>query len=143
LICIDRLIDAQEWPQMHAHSREYLNELAQKVIGAAYEVANVLGPGFLEHVYERAMARELTQQGIRVRPQAPISVLYKGEMVGEYFADLLVEEALIVELKCVERFCDEHLAQCLNYLKATGGPLAILINFQLNQVEWKRVVWNF
>ncbi|HZZ30093.1 MAG TPA: GxxExxY protein [Pirellulales bacterium] len=114
---------------MHANSREYLNELAEKVVGAAYEVANVLGLGFLEKVYERAMTSELTRQGIRVRPQAPISVIYKDEMVGDYFVDLLVEEVLIVELKCVDSFCDQHLAQCLNYLKATGYHLALLVNF--------------
>jgi GxxExxY protein len=142
---IAQLIDAsrKEWPQMHADSREYLNGLAEKVVGAAFEVANVLGPRFLEKVYERAMVAELTMRGIRVRPQAPISVVYKGNVVGDYFADLLVEEILIVELKYVEALGDEHLAQCLNYLKATGRQLALMMNFRRNRLEWKRVVLDF
>jgi len=79
-----------------------LNLLSERVIGAVYEVANGLGAGFLEKVYERALMRELALRGMRVAAQAPFSVSYKGQSVGDYFADLLVEDALIVELKCVE-----------------------------------------
>ena len=88
--------------------------LTEAVIGAAFEVSNTLGTGFLEKVYERALVRELGEQGIRVQSQVPFSVFYKGHCVGEYFADILVEGELVVELKCVERLTGEHTAQCLN-----------------------------
>jgi GxxExxY protein len=103
------------------------------VVGAAYEVANVLGAGFLEKVYER---------GLTVKSQAPFPVIYKGQCLGDYLADLLVEEQLIVELKCVDQFSNEHLAQCINYLRASGIKLALLINFQKPRVEWKRIVYD-
>ena len=111
-------------------------------MGAAYEVSNVLGAGFLEKVYERALVRELHLQGLNVRSQATFPVGYKGQSVGEYVADLLVEEKLIVELKCVDQFANEHLAQCINYLKASGMKLALLINFQKPRVEWKRIIYS-
>jgi GxxExxY protein len=125
------------------NERESLDKLAEMVIGAAYEVSNQLGVGFLEKVYERALLRELQLRAIPVEPQVPIRVCYKEAYVGEYFADLLVDGRLIVELKCVEQFTGEHLAQCLNYLKATGKYLAILINFQKSKVQWRRVVHEF
>ena len=128
---------------MDENGREWLYRLSAEVVGAAYEVANVMGPGFLEKVYERALVRELKSRGFRAAGQVPIPVSYKGEVVGEYFADILVEDKLIVELKCVERFTNEHLAQCINYLKATGHTLALLINFQEQKLEWKRVVHHF
>jgi GxxExxY protein len=117
-----------------------INDLAHEVLAAAMQVSNVLGCGFLEKVYERALVKELFGRGIKAEPQAAIQVLYKGESVGDFFADVLVENCLIVELKCVERLSSEHLAQCINYLKATGHPLALLINFQHPRLEWKRVV---
>jgi GxxExxY protein len=110
------------------------------VVGAAYEVGNVLRAGFLEKVYERVLMRELLLRGLSVKSQASFPVAYKGRCVGEYMADLLVEEQLIVELKCVDWFASEHLAQCINYLKATGIKLALLINFQKLRVEWKRII---
>jgi GxxExxY protein len=128
---------------MDPSQRDSLNGLAETVIGAAYEVANHLGSGFLEKVYERALVRELRLRGIAADPQAPIRVSYKDDCVGEYYADVLVDRRLIVELKCVEQFTNEHLAQCLNYLKATGYRLALIINFQRPKVEWRRVVHNF
>jgi GxxExxY protein len=123
-------------------SRDELVALCERVVGAVYEVANTLGAGFLEKVYERALVRELTLRGLRAEAQVPLPVYYKGSAVGEYFADILVEGVLIVELKCVSSLADEHLAQCLNYLKATNGRLALLVNFQHPKVEWKRVVRN-
>jgi GxxExxY protein len=128
---------------MDGNEREYLNSLAEKVIGAAYEVANTLGPGFLEKVYERALLIELRSRGIRAIGQAPLAVFYKGESVGEYFADVLVEDILVVELKCADSFGNDHLAQCLNYLRATNRQLALLFNFQRPKIEWKRIVHNF
>ena len=128
---------------LEEHEQEARNGLAHQVVGAAYEVANVLGPGFLEMVYERALVRELLLRGLDARWQEPIPVSYKGDRVGDYRADVLVDGKLIVEVKCAERFCDEHMAQCLNYLKATGLHLALLVNFQHPKVEWKRVVRDF
>ena len=93
--------------------------MVEAVIGAAYEVSNILGAGFLEKVYERALARELILRGLQVESQVGFPVSYKGQCVGEYVADLLVEKQLLVELKCVESFSNEHLAQCINYLKAS------------------------
>ena len=128
---------------MDVNEREALNGLAEAVIGAAYEVANNLGGGFLEKVYRKALLHELRLRSIEATDKGMIAVMYKGECVGEYFPDVLVDHRLIVELKCVDRFTDEHLAQCLNYLKATGQSLALLINFQKTKVEWKRVVHQF
>jgi GxxExxY protein len=132
-----------DWPRMNGNEREYLNDLAERVIGAAYEVSNTLGIGYLEKVYERALLIELGYRGIKAVAQAPIEIFYKGEPIGDYFADILIEDSLVVELKCAESFANEHLAQCLNYLRATNHRLALLFNFQRPKVEWKRVVWNF
>jgi len=123
--------------------RNSLDKLAEAVIRVAYEVANHLGGGSSEKVYERALQRELRIRSILAEAQAGIRVSYKGEPVGDYFADLLVAGQLIVELKCVEQFTNEHLAQCLNYLKATGKHLALLISFQKTKVEWRRVAHEF
>jgi len=127
---------------MNANEREYLENLVEDVIGAAYEVGNTLGCGFLEKVYERALAKELNLRGRAVAQQASYSVMYKGALVGEYFADLIVEDKLVVELKCVEQFAPQHMAQCINYLRASGLRIALLINFQRSKVQWKRVVLN-
>jgi GxxExxY protein len=120
--------------------RAGLEVLVEKVIGAAYEVSNVLGAGFLEKIYERALIEELCLRGLRVSAQAAFPVAYKGKQIGTYAADLVVEDQLLVEVKCVERFANEHLAQCINYLKASGLHLALLINFGHPKVEWRRVV---
>jgi len=128
---------------MHANERESLNDVAKAVIGAAYEVANVLGGGFLEKVYERALVVELGVRGLDVQRQVPLTVSYKGVEVGEYVVDMLVDGDLIVELKCVERIAAVHVAQCLNYLKATGRHLSLLINFHRGHVEWQRIVSDF
>ena len=137
----ETLGDKAYGPRMNANIRE-LDDLVKTVVGAAYEVSNVLGAGFLEKVYERALVHELVLRGLNVRSQATFPVGYKGQCVGEYVADLLIEDKLIVELKCVDQFSNEHLAQCINYLKASGMKLALLINFQKPRVEWKRVVYS-
>ena len=122
---------------MNANERE---SLIRNVVGAIYEVSNVLGAGFLEKVYERALLRELRCRGITAQTQVPCPIAYKGDCVGEYFIDMLVEDCLLVELKCCDSFSSEHLAQCLNYLKASGKNIALLVNFQKPKAEWKRVV---
>ncbi|MBS1855300.1 MAG: GxxExxY protein [Acidobacteria bacterium] len=116
------------------------SDLTEAVIGAAFEVANILGPGFLEKVYERALLRELTLRGVSAKAQVSFPVRYKGQYLGEYVADLVVEEKLIVKLKCVDRFANEHLAQCINYLKASGLRVALLFSFQKPKLAWKRVL---
>jgi len=128
---------------MDANEREcQLDDLVRTVIGAAYRVSNVLGCGFLEKVYERALAIEIARNGREVKCQVPFHILYLGQTVGCYTADLVVDERLIVELKCVDSFCSEHMAQCINYLKASNLRLALLINFQKPRVEWKRVIFE-
>jgi GxxExxY protein len=106
---------------MHTNTHECKPEdkVAEIVIGAAYEVSNALGAGFLEKVYERALARELTLRGLDVKAQVAYAIQYKGQCCGEYFADLVVENQLLFELKCADRFLKEHMAQCINYLKAS------------------------
>ena len=127
---------------MHTNEHE-LDFLIEKIIGAAYEVANVLGSGFLEKLYERALLEELTLRGLTVQSRFPFEVSYKGRLIGNYFADLLVEGKVIVELKCVDRLANEHMAQCINYLKASGVRIALLINFHHPKVEWKRIIHGF
>ena len=128
---------------MKTDERGWFDSLTENVLAAVFEVSNTLGAGFLEKVYERALFRELVLRGIRVTAQASFPVTYKGHYVGEYFADLLVEDVLLVELKCVERLANEHTAQCLNYLRASGRTICLLVNFQKPKVEWKRVVHGF
>ncbi len=118
-----------------------MNELlTEKIIGCAYTVANTLGCGFLEKVYENALAHELRKEGLVVLQQAGVNVIYDGIVVGEYVSDLLVENDLLVELKAVKALDNIHMAQCMNYLKATGHEVCLLINFGLPRIEVKRVL---
>ena len=105
-----------------------------------FEVSNTLGAGFLEKIYERALLLELRLRGISAVGQVSFPVMYKSQYVGEYFADILVENAVVIELKCVERLGNEHMAQCLNYLRASGLEVCLLINFQKPTVDWRRIV---
>ena len=125
---------------MNANGREYVEELAHACIGAAFEVSNELGSGFLERVYENALAHELRLQGYTVKQQETVTVRYKDLVAGDYVFDLIVEDRLLIELKCVKALASEHLAQCLNYLKGTGLALCLLFNFQKPKVEFKRIV---
>jgi GxxExxY protein len=100
-----------------------------------------LGPDFLEKVYERALLRELGLRGLQSTSQVSFSVAYKGQSVGGYFADILVEDVLVVELKCVDRLTNDHLAQCLNYIRASGMSLCLLINLDSATDEfWQQTV---
>ncbi len=114
--------------------------LTESVLAAAFEVTNTLGCGFLEKVYERALHRELQIRGIKSVPQAHFPVKYKSHLVGEYTADFLVEDTLIVELKCASSLLPEHTAQCLNYLRAANKPICLLINFHNPKLEWRRLI---
>ncbi len=104
-------------------------ETTERVIKAFYKVYNTLGYGFLEKVYENAMVHELVRQGSTVRQQHPIAVYYDGKVVGQYYADLLVDGKVIVELKSVEELHSSHIAQLMNYLKATEIEVGLLLNF--------------
>jgi GxxExxY protein len=117
-----------------------IQDITYQIRGAIFEVNKVLGSGFLEKVYEKALMIELSGRGLSVENQVPLKVSYKGQIVGEYFADLLVEGRVIVELKSVANLLREHQAQLLNYLKATGICVGLLVNFTRNKAEIKRMV---
>ena len=119
-----------------------INELTYKINGAIYEVNRILGSGFLEKVYRKALLIELRKRGLRAQSEVPIQVLYKGELVGDYFADIVVEDRIILELKAIEKLQNVHEAQLLNYLKATGMHVGLLINFTHPKAEIKRMVLN-
>ena len=104
-------------------------ELTAEIIRCFYKVYNALGYGFLEKVYENAMLFELESNGFNVRSQMPIKVYYEGNLVGEYFADLVVENRIIIELKATATLCEEHEVQLINYLKATEFEVGLLLNF--------------
>lgn len=106
-----------------------LETLTDAIISCFYTVYNTLGYGFLEKVYENALLIELESRGLRVQRQHPITVFYNGKAVGEYFADILVEGKVIVEIKATPHIIPEHEAQLLNYLKATGKEVGLLLNF--------------
>jgi GxxExxY protein len=116
-----------------------LAPVTERVIGCAFRVANALGQGFVEKVYENALAHEMRKAGLGVVQQRGIVVFYDGVVVGEYTADLIVEDAVIIELKVVGALSDVHVPQCRNYLRATGKPLCLLINFGGAKVEIRRI----
>ncbi len=115
-------------------------ELTYAVIGAAMEVHRTLGPGYLEAVYQAALAEELGLRGIRFAEQKPLSVVYKGVTVGQYVADFLVEKSVILELKAVTTLAANHKAQAINYLAATGLTLALLLNFGAPSLQHERLI---
>jgi GxxExxY protein len=116
------------------------NQITEAVIGAAFKIGNALGSGFLEKVYENALAIEIRKSGLLVIQQHPISVKYEAAVVGEFITDLLVQDEVLVELKAVKALDEIHLAQCLNYLKATSLRVCLLINFGNPKIEIKRVM---
>jgi GxxExxY protein len=129
---------------MDADERRFRsNKFTETIISAAFEVSNELGAGFLEKVYENALFHEISKRGLHVLQQHSIDVWYDGVVVGNYCVDLIVENEVLVELKVVKQFDDIHLAQCLNYLKATGKHICLLINFATPKVEIKRIVHQF
>lgn len=119
-----------------------VNEVTEKVIGCLFKVSNTLGGGFLEKVYENAGAIEIAKTGLDVKQQYPIEVKYDGVVVGQFFADLLVADLVLVEFKAVKLLEDIHTAQCLNYLRATNLPVCLLVNFYRPKLEIKRVIAN-
>jgi GxxExxY protein len=118
------------------------DEITEKIIGAAYKVANTLGSGFLEKVYENALFIEIKKQGLDVKQQYNLPVYYEGEIVGDYYADLFIEKSVIVELKTAKELAPEFSAQVINYLKAAKLNTGLLINFGKPKIEIKRLFRN-
>ena len=115
-------------PDLNADNFKHTG-LTENIIQAFYKVYNTLGYGFLENVYENAMFHELTSMGLDVKRQHPIVVFYDSVEVGRYYADLIVEDSVIIELKAAESICEEHECQLINYLKATDVEVGLLLNF--------------
>ena len=126
----------------HRDTKMDINDLTYKINGAVFEVNRVLGEGFLEKVYENALLIELHRQGLKAESQIPIQVAYKGAIVGDYYADLIVEDSVLLELKAIDKLQNIHMAQMLNYLKATGIKLGLLVNFKQPKAEIKRILLN-
>ncbi|HMS08121.1 MAG TPA: GxxExxY protein [Pyrinomonadaceae bacterium] len=114
-------------------------EITGAIINASFEVSNELGAGFLESVYEKALIVALAQRGLNISAQVPLKVRFRNVIVGEFFADLIVEEKVLVELKAVSRLLPEHKAQVINYLNATGIETGLLLNFGNPRVEYYRL----
>ena len=119
-----------------------VNEITEKIIGSLFKVSYTLGGGFLEKVYENASAIEIAKTGLDVKQQFSIEVKYDEVIVGQFFADLLIADLVLVELKAVKLLEDVHTAQCLNYLRATNLPVCLLVNFYRPKLEIKRIVAN-
>jgi GxxExxY protein len=115
------------------------DELTDQILNACQEVVNELGTGFLESVYQRALLVALHQKGIKARGQVPLKVKFRGYAVGEYMADIWVDEKVIVELKAVRALGPEHLAQVINYLKATDVEVGLLVNFGRTRLEYRKL----
>jgi GxxExxY protein len=125
---------------LEAKSHLLHGDITEQIIAAAFEVHRILGFGFLERVYQRALQAELVRLGLRATVEHPIKVLYKGVVVGEYQADVFVNELIIVELKIAKHYNQLDEAQLLNELKATGSRVGLLINFGREKVEFRRFV---
>jgi GxxExxY protein len=113
-------------------------DVTEMILGACFTLEAELGSGFLESVYEKSLALALRQKGLKVQCQHPVKVMFRGECVGEFFADLLVEGRVIVELKAVKALAPEHMAQVINYLNATGLDVGLLVNFGMPKIEYRR-----
>lgn len=120
--------------------KQRLNSVTEAIIGGAFAVSNALGLGFLEKVYEVALVVALRKAGLTVLQQVIYEVRHEGQIVGEYIADFVVKDAVLVELKAIKEFDSVHMAMCLNYLRASGLTLCLLINFGKAKVDVKRIV---
>jgi GxxExxY protein len=123
--------------------RVRLDQVTSNIIRCAHHVSNALGHGFLEKVYENALVVELKYSGIETKQQSSVAVRYRNEIVGEYLPDIIVSDSVIVEVKAISALDSIHRAQCLNYLRATGLSVALLINFGRARVDVQRIVHNF
>jgi GxxExxY protein len=119
---------------------EQINTITEKILQGAFAISNTLGCGYLEKVYENALALELMHLGLKVVRQHPIKIRYRNHIVGEYVADLIVEDFVLVELKAIPLLDPIHKAQCINYLAATGLPICLLLNFGRPKVDVCRLL---
>ena len=117
--------------------------LTGEILAACFEVSNELGAGFLESVYQSALLLAIQQKRLQARSEVPVEVSFRSQVVGQFFADILVEDKVIVELKAVKALAPEHQAQVINYLKATGFEVALLVNFGKPKLEYKRLENRF
>ena len=124
-------------------SRAELDALSRRIIGAAFRVSSTLGQGFLEKVYENSLVLELRRAGLHVEQQRPVQVRYDGEIVGDYVTDILVERAIVLEIKASTGLDRSHYSQCANYLRATGLRVCLLLSFGRSSLELKRIVRNY
>ena len=113
-------------------------ELTGKILEGCFEVSNELGVGYIESVYEKALQVALAQKGLSVERQLPLKVSFRGVMVGDFSADMIVEGKVLLELKAVDAFSNRHFAQLLNYLKATGIEVGMVINFGTPKIQYRR-----
>jgi len=120
-----------------------VNRVTDRIISCIYRVSNTLGSGFVEKVYENALAIELRRNGLQLQQQYPVKVFYTDQPVGDFVADFLVENSVILELKAVKALDDVHAAQCLNYLKATGLRICLLVNFGQPRVAIRRIIQGY
>lgn len=125
---------------MKANLDPRLETITEQIIGAAFEVANTLGHGFLEAVYRNALRDEIELRGLAVESEKQYPVFYKGNQVGTYYADLVVAETVVVELKSVETLARDHVAQVINYLRASRLPVGLLLNFGTSRIQVRRVL---
>jgi GxxExxY protein len=123
--------------------RARLDALTSQVIGAAQQISNTLGYGFVEKIYENSLALELAARGLQVTQQEPVHVRYRGQVVGIFVPDLLIEGCVLAEIKAIKSLERPQRQQCINYLKATGYRVCLLINFGQPRLEFRRLVWRF
>jgi GxxExxY protein len=124
-------------------TREKLDDITHSIIGAAYQVHGSLAPGFVEKVYENALTLELAEGGLAIEQQRQVEVIYRGRVVGNYVADLIVDGAVLVEVKAVDVISAVHRAQCINYLRALDLPVCLLLNFGARSLDLRRIVHRF
>ncbi len=114
-------------------------ELTRLILSCCFEVMKELGPGFQERIYKNALLIVMKQRGLEVEVERPFEVVFRDKVIGRYYADLVVGQAVIVELKCCESLTGEHQAQLFNYLKVSQLQIGLLINFRFRKLEWKRL----
>ena len=116
--------------------------ITREIIGAGMEVHRLLGPGYLESIYRRAMIRALSSRGLPIQTEMVVEILYKGERIGQHRLDLIVANEVVVELKCVAKLAEIHRAQTISYLKATGISVGLVLNFAGTSLTWHRIIFS-
>lgn len=122
------------------NERDFLHSsVSENILGICFEVINELGSGFLENVYKNALFIAMRQKGLKVLVEQPFEVMFRDHKIGKYIADLIVDDLVVVELKCCKSLLPEHQAQLINYLKISGLPVGLLVNFGNQKLEYKRL----